>query len=707
MNNLHQIPLVRLVLPLMAGIIIGLYFPPLGPSSWFYPIAIGLIGLMVFLAGQKAQYAAWFGLVVSIFFGLFGIKLVAMHTVANSADFVGQHIVGGKTYVVATVYNQPKQGTKTTKAFAKVQAIATKDGWKKADGNIMIYFAADEAVQGIAYGNKILFRAKVDPVKPPQNAGQFNYKAYLERNGVYYQSYLMPQDYTVIGHGYGSPLLEWVYTMRSQLIKSLRNDGLTGSELAVTSALVLGYDDDVDNELLDAYSASGTMHVLSVSGMHAGIIFLVLGWLLAWMGMTTRAKLARAAIIILVIWFYALLTGFSPPVVRAAAMFSFFAIGNALSRYINTYNLLAGSCLIMLIINPFLLADIGFQLSYLAVLGIAFMFKPLYKLQHIYERITIKTKPDTRPVQWVVLGFNKLSTGIWSIIVMSVVAQLATLPLTLYYFHQFPNYFILANLLVIPLSTIALLGGILVLALSWWPMVASFLAMLLGKVVWVLNALVLWLESLPAAITDNIYFNQAEALVVSFIVLTGIIAFRYGRKYWLYVSLGSFLVFTAFRIDTHYNVLQQKRLVVYNVNKSRAIELVAGEHSILLTDSMAAPGTSNYRFSVKGGGWYFGLQKRQTLTYNPAVLQCNGKTIAIIGKGFAIDAVEDLKHADYVIVTGNPILNYKLVSKLKPKVVIFDSSNKYSRVKYWQREFDRLGIKYYEVSSNGAFSTEL
>lgn len=706
MNYLNQIPLARLTFPLIAGISYGLYFPLQELGNWFYLVAFFLLLALLFLSNRGSQYSQWFGITLTVFFMVLGVKLVEIHTLRNAPTYFAQYLCEDENYLVVKIDEVPQVKANSVKAFVNVEAVGVGQEWKPAEGRLLVYFGLDKNAEALKYGDKLLINASIDEVPTPLNPGQFDYKSYLERKGIYHRVYVKPVNYVITETGAGNSLWTWVYSIRQYLLTQFTQHGLEGSQLAVASALVLGYDDDIDNDLLQAYSASGTLHVLSVSGMHAGILFIVLTWLLGWMGQSLPARIGRAFVIILTVWTYALVTGFSSPVIRAAAMFSLFAIGKSLNRQANNYNILAGSCLLMLVLNPFLLADTGFQLSYLAVFGIAAMYPCLHRLWGIDERIQISEKNKPKPLKIAVRVVNWFTANGWSIIVMSIVAQLVTLPLGLYYFHQFPNYFILANLVVIPLSTIALLGGLGLLVFSWVPVLSNVLGYALSKVIWALNSLVLYGEQLPFSITDNIRLSQGEVLIMGFVIITMYVALKRGKKQWLFASLVAVLVFTGFRLATNNTLLQQQKLVVYNAGKASAIEVIAGNKSVLMADSLALPGTINYRFNLKSATWFYGISHRKVVAPSTTLFNCAGKVVLVINKGFTPEQFAGITKAEYVVVSGNTDVDLTLISKLKPEVVVFDASNKYSKVKEWQRELDRLTVKHYTVSQ-GAFVADL
>ncbi len=666
----------------MVGIGCGLWLPLVLPNSFFYPAIILVLSCLVFLSIKGIRFAAWSGLLITLFFVLIGVKLVELNTAANQPVYFGKYL-SADNFIVARIIEPPQEKAKSVKALLQIESIKQGKVWVKAGGTLLAYFALDNTATALAYGDRILIRTKIDEVKPPQNPGQFNNKQYLANKGIYHQTYLSTEHYYIVESNVVNSFYAWVYKVRAKLLWQLRESGLKGQELAVASALLLGYDDDIDNNLLQAYSASGAMHILSVSGMHAGLVYIAFLWLLQFAGPSLGARIFRTSVIIIMLWLYALLTGFSPPVIRAAAMFSMLAIGQSLNRYTNAINILAGSCLIMLVLNPFLLADVGFQLSYTAVFGIALLYKPVYNLWEFKHWL-----PD----------------NVWQLTAMSLVAQLATFPLGLFYFHQFPNYFLFSNLLIIPLSTIAIFIGIGLLAFSFIPIVAKGVSFLLHYIILALNWLVMQSEQLPLAVDKNINISILEMASVYFIITAFAVAIYYRKKQWLYAALAVSVIYMGVRIQHNSQISIQQKLIVYNVNKATAVEFITGNKSVLLADSSALPGTVNYRFNIEGALWYYGIDNRKVFASNnnyPKPITVLGNKSLLIANGKL--NTDGVTKADYVLISNNPFINFDALQKLNPTMVIIGSNNKPKKVAYFIKELDKRGINYYNIAQQGAF----
>jgi competence protein ComEC len=230
-----------------------------------------------------------------------------------------------------------------------------------------------------------------------------------------------------------------IYKMREYFLSILSTYVRDRNQFAVASAIMLGYNDYMNGDITRAYASSGALHVLSVSGLHVGIMFFMLNVLLKFMDNRGRKlEITKSVSIILFIWLYACLTGLSPSVLRSAMMFSLIQSGTLLKRHVNTFNIVFGSAVVLMLFNPFIVTEVGFRLSYLAVLGIIYLQPKIYSLWAFKNWFLDKA---------------------WMIVAVSLAAQIATFPLSLLYFHQFPNLFLISNLVVIPVSNLILFLG--------------------------------------------------------------------------------------------------------------------------------------------------------------------------------------------------------------------------------------------------------
>lgn len=486
---------------------------------------------------------------------------------------------GRERLFLARVLEPPIERERTVKVTLELRGCRTEDSDVPCSGRVMGYFEKSESARALRYGRLLSFSAAIEPVPPPLNPEEFDYRSYLHRLGVNGRVYLRQGQWSDLGLETGNPLLRLSYRFRERLLVALQRCGVTEDAFGVAAALLLGYDESLPVQLRQRYVAAGAMHVLCVSGMHVGVVYLLASYLLRLLGKGKRMLRMRKRILLGLVWCYALLTGLSPSVLRATMMISFLLLGSLLRRKGNTLNSIAASAFVLLVVQPNNLFSIGFQLSYAAVLGIVLMQRKIYLLLYIR---------------------NKWLDKVWEITAVSLAAQLSTLPLTLYHFHQFTPYFWLSNLFLTPLSFVAIMSGMGLLAVSWIP----WLGVMVGKVVWacltLMNALVSWVERLPFSLVQGLYINKVE-LAMSLLLLTLLVLFVHIKRKRMLMELLVVSVGLAFSLAYRSHLVSCRETVtLYSLRKHTCIDLSRGTAHLLLCDDalLTDPGTIDY--SLRG-----------------------------------------------------------------------------------------------------------
>jgi competence protein ComEC len=447
MNGVGHIPLVRLVAPLLLGIIAWLVAGFLFPPELFFAVyASGLLlwfGLRhLFLANMARRWV--FGAIIHALLFVAGYHHAQNHyQVVRPDHFSHWHEQDG--VLLLRVTEPVSEKANSYQVIGKVERIIAGSARHKVRGKLMVYLQKDSLASSVRYGDLLLLENQFQEVRPPQNPGEFNYRGFLARSNIYHQTYRRSGQWHPTGENRGNRVVASALQMREAALHNLEANHLSGREFAVVSALLLGFREYLDEDLQREFAGAGAMHILCVSGLHVGIIFLVLKTIFGFLARVRYGIFLRTFLIIALIWFYAAITGFSPSVMRASTMFSFVALGQSFRRSTNIYNTLAGSALVLVLIDPYIISRIGFQLSYLAVISIVTLQPWLYK--KLYFK-------------------NYLLDKAWAIITVSIAAQLATGPLALFYFNQFPNYFLLTNLVVIPLASFIIYSALLTLFLT-------------------------------------------------------------------------------------------------------------------------------------------------------------------------------------------------------------------------------------------------
>ena len=345
----------------------------------------------------------------------------------------------------------------------------------------------------------VVIRATPRIPEAPRNPLEFDYATYLQRQDVWLQAYVRSDDWVIDTSLHKSTIHGTLIRWREHLLMQLAMTKMESREVGVLSALVLGKSSAIDREVMQTYASAGVVHVLAVSGLHVALIYMLLKPLLERVWGRNRARKLKTIVPTLLLWFYAAMTGFSPSVLRAAWMFSFVIVADNYGFRNTIYNTMSASALLLLIFDPQIAFSMGFMLSYLAVIGIAAIHPSLHRMVYFKSR------------------FGK---WLWELTSISISAQLATMPLTLYLFHQFPTWFVVTNALVIPLSTVILYLALFFFAALLYAPLASFVGGLLGLLTRIMNDLMQWSARWPYALIDRIYWEEWEALICAGLIVT-------------------------------------------------------------------------------------------------------------------------------------------------------------------------------------------
>ena len=404
---------------------------------------------------------------------------------------------------VAVVRDYPRECKRTVRCEAEVLHRKDSVGWTSAQGRVYLYMMPDsmdrrrdkEALMGLQIGDTLAVRTCI---RRGGKLGDFDYGMYLRRQGIVGTGMVWKGNWRLISttESKGSPHpLGIARRVQRRLYKRYGELGITGAEQATLGALTLGYKEDLDPTLKQAFQRSGAAHILAVSGLHTGIIYAVLLSLLTIGGRRRplyENKIGRRALslaVIITMWGYAFLTGLTPSVVRSVVMISVVEAGRMLYRQGNTLNCVLFAAWAILLVRPLDLFSVSFQLSFAAVLAIVLLAPHLSSLGGL-------------PRGWRG-ALQQAGSYVIGLLVVSLAAQIGTMPLSLYYFGQCSNYFLLTNLLVLPLAGVIVVMGFGSLLLGGIPVAGYWIAQGTKGVVWLLNHAVQWIESLPGAYTEK------------------------------------------------------------------------------------------------------------------------------------------------------------------------------------------------------------
>lgn len=691
-NHKGEIPFVVLLLPFLLGIASGIGFITAAylPLLWSVFGGLGIAFILLNLSYQRlAIYKTrWLGglLITFILFSAGCISVINNNELNNARHFSRS----SARYLSIKINTEPQLKNGLLRFPATVgQSISHKQP-TPVTGTLLVTIK-DSAALSLQYGDELVIPAKYTPIDPPFNPGEFNYKKYLAHQNIYYQAFLYPGMYRVVKHGTGNALIAFSLRLRQQMINRFKQQMHDPGAIAVASTLILGYKADLSGDILQAYSKTGTIHVLSVSGAHVAIIYILLQFTLGFLNGYRRGRVIKAVIIIALIWYYSLLSGFSPAVCRAAVMISMVIIGKTYARYINLLNILAVSAFALLLYNPLLITDVGFQLSYLAVAGLVVLQPVVYK--------------------W--LAFKKKwADKIWMACSISIAAQVITFPLSALYFHQFPVYFLLSNLLIIIPTSVIMYSGVAYLALSWVPLLSTLLARLLEYTILFMNKALAIIEYAPFASIGKIWLTVPEYLLL-YLIMISAFYYLYNKKTWLIkLSLVGLLLFAISISLKRYRAESTNSIAFLNLRKNTGIVFKNGDRAVVLTN--LADTDKNYKYSVQpyldsaqvGHTTIIGLSQNISSTWfkkQGALMQFYNKRIIIFDKQLQNQQLPGKLIASYLYITGNPHTNLQAVnSNFDYQTLIIDGSNSNQTVERFTEGAKALNVNYKILKRNNS-----
>lgn len=663
--------------------------------------------IFVFKGLTEIYSMRWvFGFMVYLFLFASGILLSESESYNN--ERINSHI-GKSGCFIGKVIGQPQQKSKTLKLILRIVGYVDSNAWKKCNAKILVYIQKDLNSERLVHGDIIVARTLLRQIKGPYNPYEFDYRRFMHYKGIAFESYIKAGTWKLAGHS--DNLKTYSIRLRNYLLGLYGMYGFENDEFAVLSALTLGYRDELGTEIKRSFSHAGVMHILAVSGLHTGIVFYVLNFIFGFLVNFRYGKSVRLIIVILALWFYAFLTGASITVIRASAMFSLIQFGNYLKRTINIYNIIAALAFFLLIFNPFQVFDVGFQLSFLAVLSIIFFQPRLYKL---------------------LIFRNYITDRIWILFTASISAQIGTLPAVIYYFHHFPPLFWLTNILILPPVAMVIYLAMLLFILSPLHQIAFIVSEFLNLLLIFINSIVNTVNKIPFSLIDGIYNSLAETIILYAIIISLSVYLIFKNKFYLLVCLSCILCFLSLNLLNRYIIYRQREIVIFNIRGYSAINFIHSRNNLMVTGMSPAVSTKVLHGSFQNYWIRHGVSDRIKILntgdlsgngsvcgtvcgvycgniYGNPVLGFNGKKILILcNTNLPEYGTNNKFRLDYIIITGNQKINIRWLTGLFDfKKLIIDSSNNHHTEKYWKEECRATGINPHMISESGAFVIKL
>lgn len=548
MLRLHTTPFLRFLVPYLIGILNQLYgFPLPTLVAWGICVISSLLflGLTLVYRRQAQRYSPYWQMGFSDVF-LFCLATIALNlsNPFNSKQHLSNYFSETNLQLSGILVDVPERSLKHMKLQVCVNQLLSDTGRVPVTGKVLVYLPLKDCRDTILVNSPLVFSAKLLPIQAPKNPGEFNYQIYAHDQGIAYTCFPKSSHFYILPALATLSLKQVALQIKQSIIYRFNHCGLTASSAAICNALITGYDADIDKPLMDAFAATGTLHILSVSGLHVGLIFMLLTGLFNVVDPFKRYSIFRFVSITLLLWAFTFISGFEAPILRAVIMFNLLGLGQILYPYRqkNQLNIVFCSAFILLVFNPYIIRNGGFLLSYLAVIGLICLYPP-FKAMYSPK--------------------NGLLKNIWSSVAVSISATIGTFPISLYYFHFFPLWFIPCNLIVVPLSYLIM---ILIPGLFIFPTV---FAPLINAVVYFLEVFNTFFAELSFREVFSTSLNLVETYLLYGLILALFFAWRFKQYGYFLSALGICLVWQLVNVYATYKS-EPLQFIVYHHRRSVA-----------------------------------------------------------------------------------------------------------------------------------------
>lgn len=667
--------IVRFSLFLVLGILTARFYPVSHISLSWLAILFSCVLALWFWARNQLVQTAHFGIATYLCFFAIGHFSYQMRLPQFQKKHFSHVSTGNAPQILQLkIVKTFKPDKFNLKYLATVDAVQGKP----TTGKILLSISKDSINPALPADKVLLVYGTIAKIEKQLNPHQFEYSTYMESIGVYRQVRISHKDILKIQDG-SATITGFAQNLRAGIVEKLQKTSLKTDERAIIQALVLGEKNDIDKELYSDYAAAGAVHILAVSGLHVGILYVILSFVLRPLGFGKNGTIIKSILIVLLLWSFALLSGLSPSVSRAVAMFSFFAFAKLLDRQTSSINTLFLSFFVLLIINPLWLFHVGFQLSYLAVFFIVWLL-PLFR-NIIYSK------------NWFVRKIGGIG-------VVSLCAQIGVLPLSLYYFHQFPGLFLLTNMVILPLLTILMFGAILIVILAIIEILPEWLAIGYNFLMETMNGFIHWIAVQEDFLFQNIHFSVLKVLGAYLLIITLVLFFKKMTYRRMSISLTAISLFISIYIfDSFRN--SQNQFIVFHQNRKSLIGYKNGRNLTVFSNDTIKNISQTYpvkSYKIGTNTTNYGEKPlRQLFRYK-------NKNILVMD---SLGIMPKKRNIHTLLLTNSPKINLnRIIDSLRPKQIIADGSNYPSYVARWKRTCQSRKLLFSHTGEQGAIVIE-
>ncbi|WP_100610072.1 ComEC/Rec2 family competence protein [Confluentibacter lentus] len=673
--KLLNFTIIKLTICLITGILIGYFFDwPLTRTLYITSVLLIFLSFSFLIAKKQFLKTIWFGLFAFLTIIFIGILTINVHDEKNFSNHYTHF--NSENDSLKTITFRVKEVLKSNAYYDKYIIEILEIDNLSVRGKLLLNLQKDSIQIPLKVDDILITKTVLKDIDPPLNPNQFDYKKFLDKKYIYHQLFTNTPSLFKVASEKNS-FLGIANSIRNHINSKLKAYPFNPDELAIINALLLGQRQDISEEVYSNYTNAGAIHILAVSGLHIGIILLILSFILKPLESFKHGKLIKTMLLIFMLWGFAIIAGLSASICRAATMFSIVAIAMNLKRPTSIFNTLSISIFVLLLIKPMFLFDVGFQLSYLAVFSIVIIDPLLYNLW----------KPK-----------NKIIDFYWHTLTVTVSAQFGILPISLYYFHQLPGLFFISNLVIIPVLGVILGFGILIIFLALFNMLPVFLAKTYGYAIQLMNRFVSWISHQEQFLFKDIAFSLLFVFA-SYLLIISLIHFWKEKHYKNYsLLLMAVLVIQSAFIYTKYNSPENQFIIFH---KSRFTLVGNASHNAIHADSDFDSLTFSKDRIIRDYVVGNHIKTIQNNSLKP-IYMLNNKILLVIDS-LGVYNIKSFQ-PDYVLLRQSPQINLnRLIDSIKPKYIIADGSNYKSYIEHWEAICQKRKLPFHQTSKKGAF----
>ena len=670
--HFNNTPFIRISIPVAAGITANIFFD-FDSKYWIILliiVCIKIFALWIFPVKWKWKLKALQGVVILMLLFFFGGIIQSLKIKKNTPNFSETD----KAYIFKIIEKNRK-----IKGGEKYLAEVYKAD-EKAEYVSKCYIYTKDTLVFLQEGDIIISNCKLKQIKNTSNPGGYDFQKQSAIKGIFFKASINNiSEFSLIGKDYNkiSRFIhrnqEWIVETLIHSLKNKENSGLA-------EAILIGYRDDLDQSLLNSYINTGVVHVIAISGLHVGLIFSIISLIIKSIAGQAMGRWISLCITLPAIWWFTILTGSTASVVRSALMSTFIIIGNSSEKKPVTLNSLLAAAFIQMIYDPDVISDLGFQLSYSAVSSIL-IFNPL-----INSLLFVK---------------NKFIESGWSMVCVTLAAQLLTTPISIYHFHQFPVLFLLTNLVAVPLSSILLIAEIMLCVANLITSDTELFSVPINFLIDTMNAYIRKIELVPFAVINNIFIGIPTFVMIYtlFILLFFLLHVKKSNNLLYLIFVFSF---TCIVYNSHkFLKSTEKRIVILNISGETCIMIENGQYALLIANKELLENHIRIVALKKQLTNKYWIEKFEfkSIPKTPSIIK-------IISSSFLTDKKGSIKRI--LLISGNPRFKLKQYSDQATSSSLFvaDASNKLWKIQQWETEADKLLLRFHGVAEKGPIILE-